>query len=151
GVDVREPEQMTEPPREPGGAILSGHEYLQMVGIGAVMAFTAFVAFRFALPDPRHAPSPAALAHARAMVFATLSLGPLAHSFNCRSPRRSLFSLGVFSNRALWGAIAIGILLQAITIYVPFLRPIFKTAPLGRGDALLVAGLALVPFFVGEA
>src|SRR5207248_963960 len=82
----------------------------------------------------------AVLARARAVVFALRSLAPLAHAFNCRSEKRSLFSIGVFSNPALWGAVLIGVGLQAITIYVPVLRPAFKTAPLGGRDVALVVG-----------
>ena len=150
GVDTRDPSQMTQPPREPGGAILSGREYLQMVGVGAVMATTALYAFAHFLPDPKHATDPLQLAHARTIVFAILSIGPLAHSFNCRSERRSLFSIGVFSNRALWGAVLTGLVLQAITIYVPPLRPLFKTAPLGGIDVAWVMGMSLVPFVLME-
>jgi Ca2+-transporting ATPase len=150
GVDTRDPEQMTRPPREPGGAILSGREYLVMAAVGAVMAITALFAFHHALPDPRHAGSPTDLAHARAIVFAIMSVGPLMHSFNCRSEHRSLFSVGVFTNRALWGAVTIGILLQAVTIYVPPLRPIFKTAALDGIDIAWVMGMSLVPFVLGE-
>src|SRR5260370_38041554 len=54
GVDTREPEQMTVPPREPGGAILSGREYVIMLSVGTVMAATAAVAFVHLLGDPRH-------------------------------------------------------------------------------------------------
>ena len=150
GVDARDPAQMTQPPREPGGAILSGREYLQMVGIGAVMGITAIVAFHHFMSDPRHAASPEELAHARAIVFAILSVGPLLHAFNCRSERRSLFEIGVFTNKALWGAVVTGIILQAVTIYVPPLRPIFKTAPLVGRDLLWVFGMSLVPFAGGE-
>jgi len=150
GVDNRDPAQMTQPPREPGGAILSGREYLQMVGIGAVMGITAIVAFHHFMSDPRHAASPEELAHARAIVFAILSVGPLLHAFNCRSERRSLFEIGVFTNKALWGAVVTGIILQAVTIYVPPLRPIFKTAPLVGRDLLWVFGMSLVPFAGGE-
>ncbi|MCU1280136.1 MAG: cation-transporting ATPase, family, partial [bacterium] len=150
GVDGRDPAQMTQPPRAPGGAILSGREYLQMVAIGAVMGITALVAFRHFMTDPHHASSSHELAHARAVVFAILSVGPLMHAFNCRSERRSLFAIGVFTNRALWGAVVTGIILQAVTIYVPPLRPIFKTAPLSGHDLLWVFGMSLVPFVGGE-
>jgi P-type Ca2+ transporter type 2C len=150
GVDARDPAQMTQPPRQPGGAILSGREYLQIVGIGAVMGITALIAFRHFMGDPHAAASAHELAHARAVVFAILSVGPLLHAFNCRSERRSLFAIGVFSNRALWGAVVTGIILQAVTIYVPPLRPIFKTAPLTGHDLLWVFGMALVPFVGGE-
>jgi Ca2+-transporting ATPase len=91
-----------------------------------------------------------ALAHARALVFCILSIGPLVHAFNCRSERRSLFAIGVFTNRALWGAVATGVLLQAIAIYVPTLRPLFKTAPLDGGDVLMVLLLSLVPLVLVE-
>jgi Ca2+-transporting ATPase len=150
GVDNRDPEQMFAPPREPGGAILSGREYLTMVAVGAVMAITALVAFHWALPDPHHASSPVALARARAIVFAILAVGPLMHSFNCRSERRSLFAIGVFTNRALWGAVLVGIILQAVTLYVPPLNPVFKTAPLDGIALLWVLGMSLVPFVLGE-
>ncbi len=151
GVDGRDPAQMSQPPREPGGAILSAREYLQMLGIGAVMGITALIAFHhFMGGDPHSATSPEELAHARAIVFSILSVGPLLHAFNCRSERRSLFEIGVFTNRALWGAVVTGIILQAVTVYVPPLRPIFKTAPLDGHDLLWVFGMSLVPFVGGE-
>jgi Ca2+-transporting ATPase len=151
GIDPREPEQMARPPREPGGAILTLREYGQIVLIGAVMAVTALFAFDYGMRDPRMAQSPEELAHARALVFAVLSVGPLFHALNCRSETRSLFSLGVFTNRALWGSIVIGLILQAITIYVPPLRPIFKTAPLDLMDVVWVIALSIVPFVLGES
>lgn len=150
GVDQRDPAQMRQPPREPGGAILSGREYLHMVGVGAVMCATALYGFAHFLPDPRHATSPAELAHARAVVFAILSVGPLAYSFTCRSANKTLFAMGVFSNRALWGAALIGLGLQALAIYVPPLHPLFKTAPLGGMDVVWVFALALTPFVLLE-
>jgi Ca2+-transporting ATPase len=150
GVDTREPEQMTEPPRQAGGAILSAREYLIILSVGAMMALTAMVGFIHALPVPSRARSPIELAHARSIVFCILAVGPLAHAFNCRSEQRSLFSLGVFSNRALWGAVVTGLALQAVTFYLPPLRPLFKTAPLDGRDLVWVIGLSLVPFILGE-
>ncbi len=150
GVDGRDPEQMVRPPREPGGAILSAREYVIIVVVGAVMALTAMVAFYWALPNPHHAASPERLARARAIVFSILAVGPLMHSFNCRSATRSLFSLGVFTNRALWGAFAIGVILQAVTLYLPPLRPVFKTAALDGNALIMVGVMSLVPFVLGE-
>ena len=51
---------------------------------------------------------------------------------------------------ALWGAVVTGVILQAVTIYVPQLRPLFKTAPLDGHDLLWVFGMGLVPFIGGE-
>ena len=121
-----------------------------MTAVGAVMAATAIIAFRHFLPDPRHATDAVQLAHARAIAFCILSIGPLAHSFNCRSEKRSLFDVGVFTNKALWGAVLTGVILQAVTIYVPPLRPLFKTAPLSASDLVWVLGMSILPFALGE-
>jgi Ca2+-transporting ATPase len=151
GVDPSEPEQMAQPPRDPGGAILTSREYLNILGVGAVMAVTALWAFAHFLGTPSKAPSPTHLALARTVVFAILSIGPLCHAFNCRSERRTLFELGAFSNRALWGAVLVGVALQAITIYVPVLRPVFKTEPLDVHALAVVLGMSMVPFVLVQA
>jgi Ca2+-transporting ATPase len=155
GVDKPDPSQMKQPPREPGGSILDGREYLEMTVVGVVMAATALWAFHHALADmgqgPHQATQPGeALAHARTVCFAILAIGPLFHALNCRSKTRSLFALGVFGNLALWGAIAVGLVLELATIYVPGLRPLFKTAPLSGEGLLWVVAMSLAPFVLGE-
>jgi Ca2+-transporting ATPase len=142
---------MSQPPREPGGAILTSREYLNILGVGAVMAVTALWAFAHFLGTPSKAPTPEHLALGRTVAFAILSIGPLCHAFNCRSERRTLFELGAFTNRALWGAVLIGVALQAITIYVPVLRPVFKTAPLDVHALAVVMGMSMVPFVLVQA
>jgi Ca2+-transporting ATPase len=151
GVDGRDPEQMNQPPRDPGGAILSQREYVHMLAVGATMAATALYTFVRAVSDPLHADTMQELQHARAMVFALLSIGPLIYAFSCRSEKRSIFALGLFSNRALWGAFAIGLTLQLITIYVPPLRPIFQTQALSLRDLAWVFLMALIPSILVES
>jgi Ca2+-transporting ATPase len=150
GVDGRDPSQMEQPPRPTGRPILSAGEYLQILLVGVIMAVPALWAFAHSMSDPKKAVSHEELAHARAVVFAILSVGPLIHSFNCRSEEKSLFTIGVFSNRALWGAVLVGIALQAITIYVPPLRPLFKTAPLDGHDLAVVFAVSAIPFVLIE-
>jgi Ca2+-transporting ATPase len=150
GVDPREPGLMTTRPRKPGGAIMSGGDYLEMLGVGVVMAATAIWMFMRAMANPHHAASPEELAHARALVFAILSIGPLMYSFSCRSERKLLATLGLGTNKALLGATGIGLVLQAITIYAPPLRPLFKTAPLDVFDLAWVFGMSFLPFLYAE-
>ncbi len=150
GVDPREPGLMTKPPRAPGGAILSLHDYLEMIGVGIVMAGSAIFVFLRAMPNPHHASSPDELAHARSLVFAILSVGPLFYSFACRSERKLLLQLGPLTNPSLVGAAAIGIVLQAITIYVPAVHPFFKTGPLSGGDLMWVLAMSFLPFVYAE-
>src|SRR5206468_2312658 len=91
---------------------------------------------------------------ARTICFAILAFGPLLHAFNCRSKTKSLFSVGVFTNRALWGAVLIGLALELLTIYVPPLRPLFRTVSpdvVDREGAIWIAAMSVVPFVIGEA
>ncbi|MEO6951456.1 MAG: cation-translocating P-type ATPase [Polyangia bacterium] len=150
GVDPREKNQMQQPPRKPGGAILGLHDYLEMIGVGAVMAATAIYVFLRSMKDPHHAASAEELAHARAMVFAILAVGPLFYSFACRSERALLVEQGLFTNRALIGAALIGVVLEAVTIYTPGLRPLFKTSALTGGDVALVFAMSILPFIYAE-
>ena len=55
----------------------------------------------------------------------------VASVLNCRSDRSSIFRMGLFSNRLiLWGILVEFAVLTAI-IYIPFLQPVFNTAPIG--------------------
>lgn len=146
GVDPREPSQMREPPRRPGGAIISNLEYLEMIGVGVVMALSAGVAFYHF----RSSGDPDALVRARTVCFAILAIGPLFHSFNCRSKTKSIFKLGLFSNRALWGAVAIGLILESLAIYVPVMHSVFRTGTPTHEELLWIAAMSVLPLVVGE-
>jgi hypothetical protein len=54
---------------------------------------------------------------------------------------RSAFA-GLFSNKWLWGAVLLSLVLQVAVIYVPFLQQAFSTASLSFGDWLRCAAVA---------
>ena len=84
------------------------------------------------------------------MVFTVLCLTQLGHVLAIRSEKQSLFRQGLFSNKYLLGAVVLTFLLQMATVYVPFLNPIFKTAPLSGGELLVTVGLSAVVFVAVE-
>lgn len=59
----------------------------------------------------------------------------------CRSDDQSAF-VGLFSNKWLWGAVLLSLLLQAVVIYVPLLQQAFSTTPLSPGDWLFCLSVA---------
>ena len=67
-----------------------------------------------------------------------------------RHPDKSIFKVGLFSNKYLIGAILIGILLQDIVITVPFLRNLFNVYDLNIKDWAIVAMLSIMPLVVNE-
>jgi len=82
---------------------------------------------------------------AETMAFVTLSLCELFRAFTCRSEKLSLFQIGVFSNPWLVAAVAASILMLVVTVFVPFLNPIFNTNPLSLTEWEVVIGFALIP------
>ena len=85
----------------------------------------------------------------RTMAFATQSLCEIAHSFNMRS-RRSVFSIGIFSNRKLTICATLCVALQLIVMTVPPLRMLFDVSVLNIYEWLTVAALALAPIAFSE-
>jgi Ca2+-transporting ATPase len=117
GVDPKDPDQMEQPPRVPGKRLMAGPEWSALAVVGLVMAVAALGAFYLVSHGVAHPPEQ--LARARTLCFAILSISPMFHALNCRSQTRSIFQLGLFTNRAIWGAIAIGVFLQGLAVYVP--------------------------------
>ena len=84
------------------------------------------------------------------MAFIVLSASQLIHALNLRNVNKSIFSVGLFTNKYLIGAIVVGILLQDIVITVPFLANVFNVWDLALNDWLIVSALAIVPLIVNE-
>ena len=89
------------------------------------------------------------LTEARTMAFTTLVIAQLFNCFNARSERDSAFR-DLFTNRWLWGAIALSVALQVVVIYVPFLNDAFDTTPLDATDWLICVGLASAVLWAEE-
>ena len=87
---------------------------------------------------------------AQTMGYATLSLCELLRAFTVRSVRSSIFTIGFTSNPHLLVAVIVSIALTLVTIFVPFLQPIFKTSFLTVFQWQVVFALSLVPAVVEE-
>jgi Ca2+-transporting ATPase len=85
----------------------------------------------------------------RTMAFATLSLSQLVHAFNMRS-ENSIFSIRLFENRYLVGALIVGVALQAGVVSIETIAHIFHVTPLPTRGWLLVAALSLMPVIIVE-
>jgi magnesium-transporting ATPase (P-type) len=87
---------------------------------------------------------------ATTMTFAGVVATQVGAVMGCRTDRTSIFRIGFFTNRlVLWG-IAVELTLLGILIYVPFLQPVFNTAPIGLREWAYLFAWTPVIFLLDE-
>lgn len=145
GVDPMDDDVMNDIPRDPDESLFAGHMTLYLIINGLFIGILTLFAFRLGenlYPD--------SLIHAQTMAFLVLSISQLFFSLNMRNTRKSIFKIGIFKNQYLIGSILIGIGLQLLVVFVPFLAKIFKVYPLGLKDVLIVILISLLPLVLNE-
>jgi P-type Ca2+ transporter type 2C len=92
-----------------------------------------------------------ALIHAQTMAFITLSISQLFHSLNLRNNHnKSIFQVGLMTNKYLIGSIILGIVIQVVLVNTPVFNRIFEIKALTVKDWLLVLALSLLPVIFNE-
>jgi magnesium-transporting ATPase (P-type) len=140
GVDPPPGDVMRHSPRRLSDRVIDREMQLGVLFVGLVMALATLATIDLKLPGGLVEGS-AGLVEARTAGFTVLVLAQLFNCFNSRSERISAFR-GLFTNRWLWAAIALSLVLQLLVVHVPFLNRAFGTAPLSIGDWVLCAALA---------
>nr|WP_241677004.1 cation-translocating P-type ATPase [Bifidobacterium jacchi] len=136
GVDPQTDDVMARRPRRLTDRVIDKDMWVDIAFIGLIMAAVTLIGMDMHLAGGLFTDrSVDALGHdaqmveARTMGFTILVFAQLFNAIASRSARQSAF-VGLFSNKWLWGAIGISILLQVVVIYVPFLNEAFGTTPL---------------------
>lgn len=78
---------------------------------------------------------------ARTMALVTMAMYQWFNAWNCRSETKSLFTIGLFSNKWLILATSFVLFLQLVLVYVPFMQYIFKTVPLSCGQWMEIVAI----------
>ncbi len=133
---------MTKPPRHPKESIFAGGVGVHIIWVGVLMGIVAIATQAFAINT--------GIKNWQTMVFTVLCFSQMGHVLAIRSDRESLFTQGLFSNRSLLGAIFLTVALQFAIMYIPFLNPIFKTAPLTLFELTVTIALSCIPFVAVE-
>jgi P-type Ca2+ transporter type 2C len=84
------------------------------------------------------------------MAFITIAMFQVFNSLNVRSQNRSLFEIGVFTNKYLIGAIIISVILLYLATVVPFMQLALNTVPLRAEDWGLIVLVSSSIFILGE-
>jgi len=142
------PGMMSRPPHDPKAPLLPARLLVMIGWQGLLLAAATLLGFVIGMR--MHGAEGEGLTHAITVAFMTLALVQVVHVFSSRSETRSAFDAGLFKNGWLWGAVALCVVLQVAAVYVPFLRAILHTVPLGANDWGVVVGCALLPLAVVE-
>jgi Ca2+-transporting ATPase len=148
GVDPPDEGLMHTRPRPRGEGVVTGRMWRGIVFVGLISATGTLLVLDACLPGGLIEGS-GNMRYGHTMAFTTLVFFSLFTIFNARSDERSSFS-GLFTNKWLWGAIALSLLLQVAVVYTPFLQQAFSTTALGLRDWALCAVVASSVVWLGE-
>lgn len=146
GLDPVDKYIMLEKPRDPKKSLFSDGLGITIILEGLMIGALALLAFSIGrnIFDTTEIPW-----IGRTMAFAVLSISQLVHAFNMRS-ERSVFSVGIFSNKYLVGAFIVGLILQISVITIGPLSVIFKVIALSPIQWLIVGMLSMMPLLIVE-
>jgi magnesium-transporting ATPase (P-type) len=143
--EPKEPGIMERQPRDPRTPLLSGN-LLKRLGlvsllflIGAFGLFEWMIRFRTAT-----------LAEAQTVATNVIVVGELFYLFNCRSLTRSMFRIGVFTNKAAIGGAVGMLLLQLLFTYTVPMNRLFHTAPIIWDAWVAIAAFGLAVYAIVE-
>lgn len=141
-MEPAEGDVMKRPPRHPAESVFAYGLGYHALWVGLLMAGLVLGLQAWCIAT--------AVDHWQTMVFSVLCLSQLGHVLAIRSERQSLFSQGLFSNKPLFAAVSVAFVLQMVTIYIPFLNPVFRTQYLSLPELFLVFGVSSLVFVAVE-
>jgi Ca2+-transporting ATPase len=136
GLEPKYGDELKQPPRHPKVGLLFPGLLLRVAYMSTLMGIGILLVFNWAQ-------SRVSIEEARTIAFCTMVAFEWFRAFNARSDERTVFKLGVLSNRWLLITISAAIMLQVAVVYVPFLQVAFNTVPIGIdkwGIAILAGG-----------
>jgi len=133
---------MEKPPRLPKESIFAHGLAVHIIWVGLLMGLVTIGLQQYAVST--------GIENWQTMVLTVLCLSQLGHVLAIRSDSESLFKRGILSNKPLLGALVFTFSLQMAIVYLPFLNPIFHTAPLTLSELAITLTLSSLVFFAVE-
>ena len=155
GMDPGSKDVMKEKPRNAKESFFAGGAGFHVILGGVLIGALSILAFWFGYNERGYSPFDHSVPvetveYARTMAFLVLVSCQLFFSLAVRSSSKSIFQIGIFSNKYLSGAIVLGILIQVAVIGIPAMRHAFHLQMPDAEAWLIALLLGLVPLFVSE-
>ncbi len=137
GVEPAEDDVMARPPRSATESIFGGGTTTFIAVFGIVLSVVTLGGGWFLWNQGDTA--------WQSVLFTVLIFGQLGLALEVRAEKRSLFTVGLFTNKAMLGAVGIGLVAHLIILYVPIAQRIFGTEPLDAAHfAVAIGGVLAV-------
>jgi len=156
GVDPGDHDVMKRKPRDPKESFFAGGAGMRAIIGGVLIGSLTLLAFKFGLNErgytlmqSTNAPDDV-LTYARTMAFVVLATSQLFYSLTLRSEVKSIFQVGLFTNKYLILSIITGLVLQLGVISIPLFATAFKVHTLPLNDWLIVFVFSFIPLLVNE-
>ena len=117
---------MSKTPRKPDEHIFNRNVQITTVIMSIVLVMLSFSFFKWALMNGQ------SIAQARTIAVNVFIIVELFYLMNCRSFKKSLIKIGVFSNLWVVGGIVCMLIFQYLYTYSHFMNKIFKSAPIDK-------------------
>lgn len=143
GLEPKSGDELKNPPRSPKVGLLYPSLILRVAYTAILMATGVFLVFSWARQNM-------GIEEARTLAFSTMIAFEWFKGFIARSDEKSVFKLGLLTNRWLLLAIGIAIILQLLVVYTPFLQAAFSTAPFEPQYWLIAIGAGMSLFIIEE-
>jgi Ca2+-transporting ATPase len=142
-MEPKEEDVMDQPPRKPTARIINREILMNMIYVGIFMAIGTLWVFTKEWNSGD-------IIRAQTLGFTTMAMFQVFNSLNCRSRNKSVFKLGFFTNKYLFGAIAASVSLQVLATILPPLQVALGTTPLSIWDWLTIVIVSSSIFFADE-
>jgi len=127
---------LLEPPLPVDKKVISKDRYMYITVIALTMLIIGFGGFLLYYDR--------GIEQARTMFFWSFAMMQLANTYNMRSPKESLISIGIFSNAIINWSILLSISLLIAMIQIPFLQQVLQFTPIPFIDSLYYACLSMI-------
>jgi Ca2+-transporting ATPase len=144
-VDPADADLMQRPPRPPQEQFLTRARLLRLFVQGTFIAMITLLAFLYCLYG-----MDLNLERARTLTFTVMVLAQLFHALNNRSEDRSIFALGLWTNKPLLATVGLSALLQVGIVSWPSVQSIFKVAPFDPEHWVFAIGIGMLPLVAME-
>ena len=144
--EPKEKDIMKQKPRGRGIPLLTGEMKALIFIIGLVTDFLLLGLFFWLIKYSGYE-----IPHIRSIIFAGLTIDSIFYILACKSLRKNLWQINLFSNKFLVTAWVFSFIALLAAIYLPPLQMLLETVPLNFFDWQLILGIGLVNIILIEA